>query len=109
MKIDINHYKRIDTLIRLKNTGSPDRLAEQLGISKRQTLKILKEMKEYFHAPINYNRFRKTYYYTEDGFFVLGFQKSKEEAITQAVVEALKKAMLILVIFIVHWCNAFTI
>jgi len=93
MKIDVNHYSRIDFLIRMKSTGSPDRLASQLGISKRQTLQILKDMKEHFHAPIKYNSFQKSYFYTEEGFFVLGFQKCKKEAITQAVMDALKNVI----------------
>lgn len=93
MKIDILQYNRIDSLIRLKCTGSPENLAHQLGISKRQTLKILKHMKEDLKAPIKYNSFRQTYFYTEEVVFVFGFQKCKKEAITQAVIDALKSAM----------------
>jgi hypothetical protein len=85
MKIDVNQYNRIDNLIRLKSTGPPEHLANQLGISKRQILKILKHMKEHFHAPIKYNSFRQTYFYTEEGFFVFGFQKCKKEDMVQAV------------------------
>lgn len=99
MKIDVSHYTRIDSLIRLKITGSPDCLADKIGVSRRQLLKILKDMKEHFHAPIKYNSFRKTYFYTEEGYFTIGFQKSRKEEITQAVVEALNKAMFLFVIF----------
>jgi hypothetical protein len=89
MKIDINHYKKIDNLICLKATGSPDELARVVGLSRRQTLQILKDMKEHFSAPIKYNSSRKSYIYTEDGYFALGFQHSKKEKITQAVLAAL--------------------
>ncbi|WP_158800263.1 hypothetical protein [Pedobacter sp. L105] len=93
MNINVTHYRRINDLIQLRVTGSPDELAKQVGISKRQLLKILKDMKESFNAPIKYNSMRKTYYYFEEGFFFFGFQRSKKAEITQAVVDALTKAM----------------
>ena len=98
MKIDVSHYTRIDSLIRLKVTGSPECLAGTIGVSRRQLLKILKDMKEHFHAPIKYNSLRKTYIYTEEGCFSIGFQKSKKEEITQAVIDALNKAMIFFLI-----------
>ncbi|NBC07359.1 MAG: HTH domain-containing protein [Bacteroidetes bacterium] len=56
--------ERLDQLIRLKATGSPSELANRLGLSRRQTLRILRELREE-GFPIEFDRGRQSYVYTE--------------------------------------------
>lgn len=63
---------RIDQLIRIKGTGTPNELAGKIGISERSTYEYIKLMKD-FGAPVSYSRQRKSYYYKEDGRFMISF------------------------------------
>lgn len=63
---------RIDSLIRIKGTGTPSELADKIGISERSTYEYLRLMKD-FGAPVLYSRQRKSYYYKEDGRFTISF------------------------------------
>jgi predicted DNA-binding transcriptional regulator YafY len=63
---------RIDHLIRIKGTGTPSELADKIGISERSTYEYIRLMKE-FGAPVNYSRQRKSYYYREEGRFLISF------------------------------------
>jgi len=56
--------ERLDKLIRLKATGSPSELANQLGLSRRQTLRILRQLREE-GFPIEFDHDRQSYIYTE--------------------------------------------
>lgn len=70
MTIDIlTRLQRIDCLIRLKSTGSPDQLARRLGISRRCLYDYLQLMKDN-GAPIKYNASRSSYYYEVEGQFM---------------------------------------
>ena len=73
MQKEIFHrLSRIDSLIRIKGTGTPSELADKIGISERSTYEYLRLMKE-FGAPVLYSRQRKSYYYKEDGRFTISF------------------------------------
>ena len=63
---------RIDHLIRIKGTGTPSELAGKIGISERSTYEYIRLMKE-FGAPVLYSRQRKSYYYKEEGRFLISF------------------------------------
>jgi predicted DNA-binding transcriptional regulator YafY len=69
----INRIERINNLIASKATGCPNTLAKKMGISKRMVYKYLAVM-ELMGAQINYNSFRKTYYYEKGGRFNFKFQ-----------------------------------
>ena len=56
------------------NTGTPKKLAKQLGISERMLFKYLDILKSEFEAPIKYNRLKQTYYFTEKGSIDLRWQ-----------------------------------
>jgi len=68
----LNRLQRIDYLIRIKGTGSLGKLGKRLGLSRTSTYEYLKLMKE-FGAPIKYCKYRETYYYDEEGSFVICF------------------------------------
>ena len=63
---------RIDQLIRIKGTGTPSELADKIGISERSTYEYIKLMKD-FGAPVYYSRQRKSYYYKQEGRFLISF------------------------------------
>ncbi|MCW3467988.1 HTH domain-containing protein [Chitinophaga sp. PC15] len=65
----------IDYLIRIKGTGKPAQLAKRLRISERTLYEFLKMMKE-LGAPIEYDRYKESYYYSEKGGFNIRFSKN---------------------------------
>jgi len=62
----------IDRLIRIKGTGTPSELAGKIGISERSTYEYIRLMKD-FGAPVLYSRQRKSYYYKQEGRFLISF------------------------------------
>ena len=70
----IERFERINNLISKKGTKKPSVFAQKLNISVStlyETLKVLKEK----GAPIFYDRFKETYYYSEEGKFKIHFEK----------------------------------
>ena len=63
---------RIDQLIRIKGTGTPSELADKIGISERSMYEYIRLMKD-FGAPVLYSRQRKSYYYKQEGRFLISF------------------------------------
>lgn len=74
--------ERIDHLIRIKGTGTATELAGKLGISRRSVYNLLNEMKE-MGAPIEFDQFRGTYYYNEEGYFKISFYFKRTESFVQ--------------------------
>ena len=72
----INVAFRIDYLIKIKGTGTPDEMAKKLGISQRTLFNYLNYLKA-LGAPINYCKNRKSYYYDYDVKFFIGFLDNK--------------------------------
>ena len=77
----LNRIRRLDALIRQKNTGSPKELAGKLNISERWLYIFLDELKEELNCPIRYDHYRRSYVYEEPGSIAFGFQRelSKRE------------------------------
>lgn len=73
LRYDLYRLESIDRLIRIKGTGSPRCFAKKLGISERTLYEYLSFMKD-LGAPIGYNKFRESYYYTSEGGFNFNFQ-----------------------------------
>ena len=73
-----NHIKAIDCLctihelIQKENTGTPDKLAMHLGISRRQLYRMLGQLKD-SGASVKYDRIRRTFYY--NSHFVITITK----------------------------------
>ncbi|MBN2612998.1 MAG: HTH domain-containing protein [Bacteroidales bacterium] len=71
----LNILRYIDYCIKSEKSIKAAEIAEKLEISERQVFNYLKEMKtEGF--PIAYSRKTNKFYYTEEGFFFLGFLKT---------------------------------
>lgn len=58
--------KRADQLILTKATGTPQQLAQRLGISIRAWYYLLNQLRNDYDFPIYYDRFRDSYYYSDD-------------------------------------------
>ena len=67
----------INDYIRRKATGTPNRFAEKLGISRSNLDRCIRFMREH-DAPIRYDHIDGTYYYEEDGNFEIGFRPKGE-------------------------------
>ena len=68
----IELVERIDRLIRLNATGTPNQLADRLNLSKRQLYRVIGFMKE-LEAPIVYRIGRGCYEYEKPVQFRFGF------------------------------------
>lgn len=68
----INRLERLDYLIRSKSTGTPDKLASRLGISRSCLYTYLSLLKD-LGAPVSYCRKRNSFYYAEPGRLFLKF------------------------------------
>lgn len=64
--------QRIDHLIQLKATGSPNCLANRLSVSESSVHRLLRMMKE-MGAPICYSSVRQSYFYEKEVKFRFGF------------------------------------
>jgi predicted DNA-binding transcriptional regulator YafY len=71
-RIAIEQIKKINQLIVKKNTGKPAEMAVKLDCSLTTLFTYLSMMRT-MGAPIQYNKFKQTYYYEEEGDFVIGF------------------------------------
>jgi len=70
----IGRIERLDLLLRTRSTGTPEELAEKLGISTSQVYQIIKLMKVKKEAPIYYSRAYRSYCYRENVRFICKFQ-----------------------------------
>ncbi|WP_109852613.1 DNA-binding protein [Aquimarina sp. AU58] len=68
----IELIERIDQLIRLQATGSPEELSSKLGISKTKLYRIINTMKS-LNAPIEYDITVQSFVYAELVDFTFGF------------------------------------
>ncbi len=60
----IERIKRIDALIFMKATGTPEEFAEKLGIKRSTLYESLQEMR-YLGVDIRYSCSRQSYYYAD--------------------------------------------
>ncbi len=65
---NFSRLEYLDSLIRISATGNPRTLAKKLNISLRATYDYINMLKS-LGAPINYDRYKETYYYGETGRF----------------------------------------
>lgn len=64
--------ERIDQLIRLRATGTPQNLAKRLGVSKTKLYRMISMMKD-MNAPVEYDEKLGSYIYEEAVGFSFGF------------------------------------
>ena len=68
----IDRLNRLDHLIQIKGTGTPNELAGKLGMSRRSVYNHLNLMKG-LGAPIKFCPYKQSYYYDEEGSFNISF------------------------------------
>ena len=71
--------KQINFLIKNKATGSPKEMAKKLGLSERAWFKVRDMLIYDLGLPIAYCTTKKTYYYTEEGSFEIGFKRISKD------------------------------
>ena len=78
----VNQLQRVDQLIRMKATGTPEQLASRLEISKRTVFELIAFMKS-LNAPIYYCHQRLSYCYEYPVQFKcdIGFGDEGEEKV----------------------------
>ncbi len=69
---NISLIERIDGLIRLQATGTPEELAARLNISKAKLYRIINVMKQ-LNAPVEYDIAKQSFVYAEAVGFTFGF------------------------------------
>lgn len=62
---NLERLRQIHSLIEQEISGTPWELAQRLKISERLVYHLIEQLKDY-NAPIQYDRGRKTYYYSDD-------------------------------------------
>ncbi|MEL6631622.1 MAG: hypothetical protein AAFQ83_09145 [Bacteroidota bacterium] len=65
-------FQQMDQLIRMKATGPPKSFALKLSISESHLYRLIEGMRM-LGAPIQYSKKKQTYYYVQEGSFILGF------------------------------------
>lgn len=68
----IELIERIDQLIRLQATGSPEKLASRLGVSRAKVYRLIDTMKE-LNAPVSYDFSRQSFIYTKEVHYRFDF------------------------------------
>ena len=68
----IELIERIDQLIRLKATGTPNNFARRLGISDSSLYRLIDTLKE-MGAPIEFSVISQSYIYSNEVNFMCGF------------------------------------
>ncbi len=79
-----NHTKplrllKIEQAIQNLNYPNVKRLQTELEVSRRTILRDIEELKIYYNAPIEYDRIRKGYYYSDNTYFLKNMMLSESE------------------------------
>ena len=72
--MDIKKIIKINDLIASGRSGTPRNLANKLGVSERMLYLIIRYMKVELGAPIQYDRNKMRYYYSETGILIFKWQ-----------------------------------
>lgn len=75
--IDLIKLDRLDGLIRRHATGSPEKLAERLGMSRSSLFEFISFLRDEMQAPIRYSKSLNSYVYEYVPKFYLGFEKER--------------------------------
>jgi predicted DNA-binding transcriptional regulator YafY len=83
-KVKENHTKslrlfKIEQAIQNLCYPSVEKLQKELEVSRRTILRDIDELKIYYNAPIEYDRMRKGYYYSDNTYFVKNMLLTESE------------------------------
>lgn len=73
----IERVRRIDMLIHMRATGTPEEFAEKLGIRRSTLFQSLQEIKD-LGVDIRYSNIRETYYYADERRIEIKIEKTSD-------------------------------
>jgi len=65
--MNIDNINQLIELIKAEETGTPQELAVKMNVSKRMVHIYINLLKQEFKAPIEYNKKKQTYCFSEKG------------------------------------------
>ncbi|MDL2314630.1 HTH domain-containing protein [Bacteroidales bacterium OttesenSCG-928-C19] len=74
--------ERLDQLIRLKATGSPEELADKMNTSKRTIFRTINDLKE-IGCPIYFDKQKNSYCYQHPGKLMIKFEVIDDKQLSQ--------------------------
>ena len=79
-----NHTKplrlfKVEQAIQNMSYPNVEKLMDKLEVSRRTVLRDIEELKLYYAAPIEYDKVRKGYYYTDNTYFVKNMMLTESE------------------------------
>ncbi|MBQ7745834.1 MAG: WYL domain-containing protein [Spirochaetia bacterium] len=86
-KVVIRRIHAIDSEIRKGTYPNTRDLAELLEVGERTISRDIDEMRNFYNAPIEYDRTRNGYYYTEESFYIKDISLSEGELFSIALFE----------------------
>ena len=88
-KVVLRRIHLIDAEIRKGIYPNTRYLAELLEVGERTISRDIDEMRNFYNAPIEYDRRHNGYYYTEDSFFIEDLSLSQSELLSMALFDKL--------------------
>ena len=70
---------KVEQAIQNMNYPNVEKLMAKLEVSRRTVLRDIEELKLYYAAPIEYDKVRKGYYYTDNTYFVKNMMLTESE------------------------------
>ncbi|NDF60687.1 MAG: HTH domain-containing protein [Crocinitomicaceae bacterium] len=77
--MNILKIKQFILLVEKQRTGSPKEVAAKLAVSNRMIHNYVHLLKSSSNAPIEYNRYKKSYHFTEEGFLAWEWYKVEKK------------------------------
>ena len=65
--MNIQKIKHFIYLVQKGRTGSPEEVAKKIDVSERMIYNYVVILKNEFNVPIDYNRYKETYFFQESG------------------------------------------
>lgn len=86
-KVVLRRIHLIDAEIRKGTYPNTKQLAEMLEVGERTISRDIDEMRNFYNAPIEYDRKYNGYYYTEDSFYIEDLSLSEGELLSMALMD----------------------
>ena len=78
-KVKLSRISRIDDELRSGRYPNSEELALKMEVSPRTILRDIEFLKDFYDAPIEYDYFKRGFYYTEPNFFIKSIILTEEE------------------------------
>ena len=78
--MNIKKIKHFIHLVDKERTGTPNEAAQKIEVSERMIYHYVCLLKSQFNVPIDYNRYKQSYFFTEKGRLIWEWEKELVEA-----------------------------